>query len=57
MKNQPQEKILVSRQKRLIIQQEIGWGKIVNFLKEKFKVLDIKNGEEEIVLIEEKDET
>ena len=51
-----QEKIFIDKKRRLIIQQEIGFGKVLDAIKEKYQVEVFRSNGKEIILIEEKDE-
>lgn len=53
------EKVYIGKGRRFIIQQEVGFSKLISKLKEEFSVRELKdeNGDEEIILVEEKEKT
>jgi hypothetical protein len=48
------EKIYTGRSHRFIIEQTIGFSKVVDCLKEKFEVEELSGSENKIVLVEER---
>lgn len=56
--NQNKEKIFIERGEKLrfIIQQEIGLSKVIDKIREKYKTRIFRSDNEEIILVEEKDE-
>ena len=50
------EKIYIGQTHRFIVQQTIGFGKILDKLKECFEVKELNNQLDTIVLIEEKED-
>ena len=46
------ERIYIGRKIRFIVQQEIGFFKILSQLRERFEVKELKDNEETIILVE-----
>ena len=47
-----EEQIFIGKKRRLIIQQEIGFGKVLDAIREKYEVKVLVGNNEEIILIE-----
>jgi len=50
------EKVYLSKTIRFIVQQQVGVGKLLSELGEKYKIKNFRGEDETIVLVEEKDE-
>ncbi len=46
-----EEKVLISKKYRFIIEQSIGISKIIDYLREKYSVLELDNGK--VIIVEE----
>lgn len=58
MNNQNNDKIFIEKKEkfRFLIQHPIGIGRLIEKLKEKFKVETLRGDDETIILVEEKEE-
>jgi|TARA_Y100000310_G_scaffold207361_1_gene207868 hypothetical protein len=55
MENSNNEKIYIGRNHRFIVEQRVGFSKVLEYLREKFDVKELKDDSYRIVLIEEKE--
>tara|TARA_Y100000310_G_C20515850_1_gene731145 strand:+ start:673 stop:852 length:180 start_codon:yes stop_codon:yes gene_type:complete len=56
MENSNNEKIYIGRSHRFIVQQTVGFSKVLECLRERFDVKELKDDSYRIVLIEEKED-
>ena len=49
------EKIYIGTSRRFVIQQTIGFSKVIDILKEKLDVRELRDGINSVILIEEKE--
>jgi hypothetical protein len=52
-----EEKVYIGKTHRFVVEQTIGFSKLLGYLREKFEVMELRNNEEEIILVEEKKDT